>query len=124
MNAGSASAMSPTPTNYVYLTANPKSSYKQLFVKGTRIRARVLYGLYMSAEEPMTPEEIAAEYGLPLEAVREAIAYCELNPPEVAQDFKREEARMAATGMNDPDYKYHDKPRRLTAQEIARLGEV
>src|SRR5713226_537103 len=29
-------------TKWTYLSPNPKSSYKQLFVKGTRIRARVL----------------------------------------------------------------------------------
>ena len=26
-----------------------------------------------------------------------------------------------ATGMNDPDYKYHPRPRLLSAQEIARI---
>jgi len=84
--------------------------------------ARTLYGLYMNAEEPMTPEEIAADYGLPLEAVQEAIAYCQSGPPEVAQDFAREEALMKATGMDDPDYKYHGKPRLLSPQERARIN--
>jgi uncharacterized protein (DUF433 family) len=92
-----------------------------LFIKGRRIRARTLYGLYMSAEEPLTPEEIAAEYDLPLEAVKEAIAYCQSNPPEIADDFPREEALMEATGMNDPDYKYHGKPKVLSPEEMARI---
>lgn len=118
------SMSTPTTTQWVHLAPNPKSHYRQLFIKGTRIRARILYGLYMSAEEPRTPEEIAADYGLPLEAVKEAIAYCQSNPPEIARDFRREEARMEATGMNDPNYKYHGKPRILTAQEIARLDET
>ena len=69
-----------TSTTWQYLAANPNSCYKQLFVKGTRIRARVLYGMFMSADEPMTPEEIAAEFNLPLQAVQEAIAYCQANP--------------------------------------------
>jgi uncharacterized protein (DUF433 family) len=116
--------MSETNTKWVHLTPNPKSSYKQLFLKGTRIRARVLYGLYMGEEGARTPEEIAADYNLPLEAVKEAIAYCQSNPPEIEQDFRREEARMELTGMNDPNYKYHGKPRLLTAQEIARLDEL
>jgi hypothetical protein len=47
----------------------------------------------------MTPELIAADYDLPLEAVQEAIAYCEWNPPELAEDYAREEAVMEATGM-------------------------
>lgn len=54
----------------------------------------------------MTPEEIAADRGL-LEAVKEAIAYCESNPPEVEEDYRREEALAEAIGENDPNYKYH-----------------
>ena len=111
-----------TTTTWKHLAPNPKSAYKQLFIKGRRIRARDLYGLFMSAEEPMTPEEIAADYGLPLEAVREAIAYCQTNPAEIKEDFEREERIMEATGMNDPDYKYGGKYRVLSPQERARLG--
>ena len=106
---------------WVYLAPNPKSAYKQLFIKGTRIRARTLYGLFMSEEEPRTPEQIAADYELPVEAVKEAIAYCESKPPEIEEDFRREEALMEATGMNDPNYKYHGKPKVLSPQEIARI---
>jgi uncharacterized protein (DUF433 family) len=112
---------SSATTQWQHLAPNPKSAYKQLFVKGTRIRARVLYGLYMSAEEPMTPEEIAADFNLPLEAVKEAIAYCDSKPPEIDEDFQREERLMEATGMNDPDYKYGGRYRMLSVQERARL---
>ena len=70
-----------TSTTWKYLAPNPKSLYTQLFIRGTRIRARIIYGMYMSAEEPMTVEEIAAECNLPLEAVHEAIAYCQTDPP-------------------------------------------
>src|SRR5262245_12975651 len=115
--------MNPTATTtWKYLAPNPKSAYKQLFIKDRRIRARVLYGLYMSEEEPMTPEEIAADYGLPLEAVKEAIAYCKSDPPEIREDFEREERIMEATGMNDPDYKFGGNYRVLSPQERARLG--
>src|SRR5262249_41074100 len=68
--------MATVSAGYQYLAPNAKSSYKQLFVKGTRLRARVLYGSYLSTEEPRSVEEIAADYNLPLEAVKEAIAYC------------------------------------------------
>ncbi len=112
---------SQTAAPWKYLERNPNSAYRQLFIKGTRIRARVLYGQFLSEEEPRTPEQIAADYALPIEAVREAIAYCQANPPEIEDDFRREEALMAATGMNDPDYKYHGRPKILTAQEMARI---
>jgi uncharacterized protein (DUF433 family) len=59
--------MSTARTDYVYLAPDPKSSYKQLFIKGRRIRARTLYGWYMSEEDPATPEEIAEGYQIPLE---------------------------------------------------------
>jgi uncharacterized protein (DUF433 family) len=116
--------MSTSPTTYKHLARKPKSVYRQLFVKDRWISARTLYGMYVNLETPMTPEEIAADYSLPLEAVLEAIAYCESNPPEIAQDYAREEAVMEATGMNNPDYKYHPQPKVLTPQEMARLNRL
>jgi uncharacterized protein (DUF433 family) len=104
-----------------HLAPNPKSCYKQLFVNGTRIRARVLYGMFASAEEPMTPEEIAAEFDLRLEAVKEAIAYCESNPPEIAQDVEREERLMAASGIKDANYKHGGKFKVVPPEEVARI---
>src|SRR5687768_9375910 len=111
-------------TTWKYLESNPKSLYRQLFIKGTRLRARVVYGMYMSAEEPMTPEEIARECHLPLEAVREAIAYCQTDPPEIKKDFEREERLMEASGMNDPAYKLGGKFKPISAQEFARVFDT
>ena len=111
----------PTTTTWKSLAPNPKSVYKQLFIQGTRIRARVLYGMFMSDEEPMTPEQIAADFNLPLEAVREAITYCQTEPPEIKKDFEREERLMEACGMNDPDYKYGGKYKRLSPEELTRI---
>ena len=70
----------------------------------------------------MKPEEISADYDLPLEVVKEAIAYCESNPPEIASDWAAEEALSEASGMNDPNYK--GKPKALSPQEIARLSRL
>jgi uncharacterized protein (DUF433 family) len=103
------------------LAPNPKSAYKQLFIKGTRIRAEVVYRLSVG-REPMTAEEIAADYGLPLEAVKEAIVYGASNPPEIEADRRGEERVMEATGMNDSDYKRGGKYKVLSPQERAELG--
>lgn len=111
-----------TTTSWKHLAPNPKSAYKQLFIAGRRIRARTLYGMFMSAEEPMTPEAIAREYDLPLEAVQEAIAYCQTDPAEIKEDFEREERKMTATGIKHPDYKLGSKYRVVSPQERARLG--
>lgn len=107
-----------------YLAPNPKSAYKSLFVKGTRIRARDLYGWYASEEESRTPEQIAEAFQLPLEAVQEAIAYCESDPPEIRSDYAAEEALAEATGMNDPNYKYNPHPKLISPQEMARLRKL
>ena|SRR5437870_4859394 len=106
-----------TATRWRYLAPNPRSCYRQLFVKGTRIRARVLYGLFLSAEAPMKPEEIASDFNLPLEAVQEAIRYCQNNPPEIAQDFEREEHLMQASGMQAPDYPQGGKFRTVAPED-------
>jgi uncharacterized protein (DUF433 family) len=115
--------MASVATEYKYLERKPKSNYKQLFVKGTRIMARILYGQYMSEEEPRTIEQIAEDYNLPVEAVREAIAYCDTDPIEIREDFAREEAIIEATGMNDPNYYKLDPAQRkiLSPQEYARV---
>jgi uncharacterized protein (DUF433 family) len=110
-------------STFAYLAPNPKSAYKQLFVKGTRIRARVLYG-WFTCEEPMTTEEIAHEFHLPVQAVREAIAYCESNSPELLADYAREEELTQAAGMNEPGYQYHPTPKVLSPQEIARINRL
>jgi uncharacterized protein (DUF433 family) len=110
-----------TASTWKHLAPNPKSAYKQLFIKGRRIRARDLYGMFMSAEEPMTAEQIARDYDLPLEVVQEAIAYCQTDPPEIKEDFAREERIMEATGMNDPDYKYGGKYKLLPPEDIVRI---
>ena len=62
-------------------------AYKQLFIQGRQICAGTLYGMYMSLEEPISPEQIAREYDLPVEAVEEAIAYCQTDPPKIKADL-------------------------------------
>jgi uncharacterized protein (DUF433 family) len=113
--------MASVSTQYKYLERDPLSSYKQLSIKGRRIKARTLYGAYMSEAEPRTIEEIAKDWELPIEAVKEAIAYCDSDPPEIREDFAVEEALMEASGMNDPNYKYNPQPKLISAQEVARI---
>ena len=63
----------------------------------------------------MTMEEIAADWDIPVEAVQEAIAYFESNPPEMLADFRREEARAEATGMNDPQLQVRPQAKAINA---------
>src|SRR5437762_1816546 len=110
-----------TGVTYQYLEPRPTSLYRQLFIKGTRIRAELIYRAHINAEEPRTVEELAADFSLPLPAILEAVEYVKSNPPEIVADIAREEAIMAATGQSDPDYKYHPHRKPLTPQEWARL---
>ena len=107
---------------YKYLARKPNSVYKQLFIKDRWVRARTLYGMYVNEEMPMTLEEIALDYDLPVEAVQEAIAYCQSDPPEIASDYAAEDALMEATGMNEPNN--DGLPKILTPQELARLNQL
>jgi uncharacterized protein (DUF433 family) len=104
-----------------YLERDPHSSYRQFSIKRRRIKARTLYGRYMSAEDPQTVEQIAAEYSLSIEAVKEAIAYCQSNPPEIAEDHQREETILRMVGAADPDNPRHVQPRPLSPQQWTEL---
>ena len=99
------------PKQWKYLARKPGSNYQQLFIG--RIAARILYGETFGDEESpaRTPEEIAHDFNLPLEAVLEAIEYCKSDPPEIRADYEMDQALMEASGMLDPNYKYHPTPK-------------
>ena len=99
-----------TTTTWIHLAPKPGSVYRQLFVRGRNIAARTLYGVYVTEDEPRTPEQIAADYDLPLEAVLEAIAYCESDPPEIREDWEREEATSRARGLDVSRQNYPGNP--------------
>jgi hypothetical protein len=83
---------------YKYLRPKSGSNYRQLFVNG-RIRAEVLYRETVGSE-PLTPEQVAGEYGLPVEAVLEAIDYCRQNQALLDAERAREVARIKAAGRD------------------------
>lgn len=78
---------------YKHLSRRYGSVYKQFFVTGTRIRAGVIYDV-MGTGDYQTPEELAADYNLPVEAVLEALHYCEHNPEVLDEDWRAEEEAM------------------------------
>jgi hypothetical protein len=54
-------------TQYKHLMPKRGYSYRQLYVAG-RIRAEVIYRETVCLE-PLTPEQVASEYNIPVEAV-------------------------------------------------------
>lgn len=114
--------MSETRREWKYLDRRPGSSYKQLAIKGRRIWAWTLYCETMNEKDPRTPEQLAEDFELPLEAVQEAIEYCQSNPPELDEDKRKQDIRREAIGMDDPEIRRTGKPRPLTSEDRARLG--
>ena len=90
-----------TATQYQHLEPRPGSNYRQLFLKGRRIRAAVVHEA-VHGPDPYTPEEFAREYGVPLEAVREALDYVANNLPLIEAERDREAADVRARGLDRP----------------------
>jgi len=114
--------MSETPREWKYLERRPGSSCQQLCIKGKRIWAWTLYCEMINEKEPRTPQELADDWGVPLEAVHEAIAYCQANPPELLEDYRKDEVLAEAIGMNDAAILRSGRPRPLSTEERVRLG--
>ncbi len=72
-----------------------------------RIRAEILYRETVGPE-PLTPEEVAREYGLPVEAVAEAIDYAIHHQELLDQERAHEEARIKAAGRDRWPYAPHE----------------
>jgi hypothetical protein len=87
---------------YRHLAPKVGSNYRQLFVGG-RIRAEVLYRETIGPE-PLSVEQVANEFGLPVEAVSEAIDYCTRNKHLLDEERSREEARIKAAGRDKWPY--------------------
>ena len=78
------------------------SRYRQLFVKGTRIRAAIIADDVVGPQA-MTPEEAAANWNLPVEVVLECIRYVHENPDVLRQDWEEEEADLARRRAENPE---------------------
>ena len=89
-----------SPRQYQYLEARPGSNYRQLFLKGRRIRAEVMYNA-VHGPDAYTSEELAEGYQVPLDAVLEALDYVEQNPEVIRADHESEEASLRARGLLD-----------------------
>jgi uncharacterized protein (DUF433 family) len=92
---------SKTETKYQHLEPRPGSNYRQMFLKGRRIRAAVVDEA-VHGPDPYTPDEFAEEFQVPLEAVLEALDYVAQNRPLIEQERDREVARLRARGLLGP----------------------
>ena len=84
-----------TETQYQHLEPRPGSNYRQLFLKGRRIRTAVV-DQAIHGPDPFTPDEFAEEFQVPLEAVLEALDYANQNRPLIERELDEEAARLRA----------------------------
>ena len=73
----------PVLKSYRYLAERSGSSYRELFVCGTDLRAQSLVSDLEN--EGLTSEEVAAAYHIPPEAVQEAVEYVHANETHLAK---------------------------------------
>jgi hypothetical protein len=119
-----------TDNPYKHLEHRPGGIARQPFIKGIKIRADTLYSAFIEKIDDdgnvtlgQTPEEIANDRGLPLEAVLEAIDWCEKHYDVVLADRARGNRLLEALGTNHPDYKYNPSKylKTLTPEERRRI---
>jgi uncharacterized protein (DUF433 family) len=93
----------PEQHEYKYLAPRYGSNYRQWFVKDRRIRAETLYRETVGLD-PRTPEAVAEDYDVPVEAVYEAIHYCKHNEELLRQEREEVLADIRAMGLDKPPY--------------------
>jgi hypothetical protein len=93
-----------TEPEYRYLAPRPGSNYRQYYLKDRRkIRAEILYRMTVGPE-PRSSEQVAIDYKVPVEAVREAIEYCVRNESLLREERDRETEWIHALGLDRPPY--------------------
>jgi hypothetical protein len=88
---------------YKCLEPRAGSPYRQLFVRGRKLRAEILYRATVGPE-PRTPEEVAYDYNVPVEAVAEAIHYCLHHEEVLRQEREAVLADIRARGLDKPPF--------------------
>ncbi|HLW63929.1 MAG TPA: hypothetical protein VKS79_01335 [Gemmataceae bacterium] len=81
---------------YRYLAERSGSGNRELFVCGTDLRAQSLVSDLEN--EGLTPEEVAAAYHIPIEAVQEAVDYVHANEDHLTKERSRTRQEAIAKG--------------------------
>lgn len=84
-------------TRYRYLEARPDKRTREMFLHGAGIRVSTIWhDRYISR---MTPDQIARDRDIKVEAVYEALAYCQGNWEIICQEKDRERAILEQKGF-------------------------
>jgi uncharacterized protein (DUF433 family) len=91
-------AESKTKTQWQYLEKRPHPWREQLYIKGTRIKASVIYSDMIVNSE--TPEEAAENRDLPLAAIFEVIEYCQTHQDLLKREALEERRYLESKGVS------------------------
>ena len=97
----SVSKTSANDNQYEHLEVRSGSNYRQMFLKGRRIRAAVVDET-INGPDPYTSEEFARDFHITLEAVHEALDYVARNRLLIEQERDEEAADVRARGLDRP----------------------
>jgi uncharacterized protein (DUF433 family) len=86
-----------TTKQWQHLEKRPHSWRQQLYLKGKRIRASVIYADMLVNEE--TLEEAADNWDLPVAAIYEIIEYCQTNQRLLRQEAQKERRWLEDKGI-------------------------
>ncbi|MEO0770724.1 MAG: hypothetical protein AAFY72_15080, partial [Cyanobacteria bacterium J06649_4] len=87
----------PEEKIWQYLEPRAESWRDQLYLKGKKLRASNVY--FSMLTEKMTPEETADDWDLPIEAVLEAIEYCETHTELIDAEAEWERKALDQSGI-------------------------
>jgi uncharacterized protein (DUF433 family) len=83
---------------FTHLAPREGSRYQQYFIKGRNVRAETLYRATVG-QEPSTPEDVARDYDLPVDAVQEAVRYCLDNATLLQREREEDWAESQSRGL-------------------------
>ena len=84
--------------HYEHLVVRPESNYKQAYLRGRNMRVGQL--IYKMRANGLSAEEAAEDMDLPLEQVREAQIYYQINRELIEQETEDEKMRLIAAGVS------------------------
>ena len=92
--------MTVEATTYTHLEPKPGRRSAEFFIRGSRIRApTVWHDRYVSR---MTPVQIAADREISVDAVREALRYCQKHWETICEGKDAERERLQNLGFFEP----------------------
>ena len=84
-------------TQWQYLEQRPHPWRKQLYLRGKRIKASVIYSSMVVNNE--TLEAAADNWDLPLAAIQEVVEYCQTHQELLKQEAREERRRLQEKGL-------------------------